>query len=108
MDKSNVTYMYHIDLATQMGIKHGELFLSVIDNKIDGIMNILGEQQSCSGERNSDGSCILFGKLKTKLSVFDYTAVGYFDKDSILLDLKYKQGIFRLTGRQITANDDSF
>lgn len=98
-------YQYAISLATQMGIKYGELLLSVIGNRVNGMMDILGERQSCTGERNSDGSCTLFGQLKTKRSVFDYTARGHFDKESILLDLKYKHGVFRLTGRKTEKSD---
>lgn len=98
-------YQYAVSLATQMGIKYGELLLSVIGNRINGMLDILGERQGCTGERNSDGSCTLFGQLKTKRSVFDYTARGHFDKESILLDLKYKHGVFRLTGRKMVKND---
>lgn len=99
-------YRYVIRLATQMGVKSGELFLSVKEGEIEGAMRILGEKQSFTGERNFDGSCVLVGQLKTRSSVFDYIASGRFDRESILLDLKYKYGTFRLTGRRI-INDDA-
>lgn len=93
-------YRYHIDLTTQMGIKHGTLYLLVIGNQICGVMQILGERQSIRGERHADGSCTLLGQLQTKCSVFEYTATGRFDRDRILLNLKYAQGTFRLTGQR--------
>ena len=104
-NKDAEIYRYAISLATQMGIKQGELLLSVVGNRINGMMDILGERQGCIGERKPDGSCTLLGQLKTKRSVFDYTATGRFDQDSILLDLKYKYGVFRLTGRRMAKND---
>lgn len=94
------TYLYQVDLATQMGTKHGTLYLSVIGNQIGGVMQILGERLSIRGERHTDGGCTIFGQLKTKCSIYDYIAVGWFDYDNILLDLKYEKGTFRLTGQR--------
>lgn len=99
MDKEEKTYFYYISLATQLGKKSGRLFLSVFENRVEGIMEILGRRQSFLGKLNDDGSCTLFGQLKTLLSVFDYTASGYFDENGIELDLRYKHGSIRVAGQ---------
>ena len=97
MEQKKENYLYKISLATQIGKKSGKLFLSVIQNKIDGVLEILGQKQPFCGEKTASG-CVIKGQLKTLVSVFDYTAIGYFDIKSISLDLTYNHGVFRLTG----------
>lgn len=99
--KQNGEYWYCICLETQIGIKHGTLLLSVKDSYIEGMMELLGLKQHCSGRVWRDGSCTLFGELKTLRSVFAYTATGYFNEKNIRLDLKYDHGVFRLTGQSV-------
>lgn len=97
MERKKENYLYKISLATQIGKKSGKLFLSVIENKIDGFLEVLGRKQPFCGEKTASG-CVIRGQLKTLVSVFDYTATGFFDDKSISLDLTYKHGVFRLTG----------
>lgn len=105
MEHNDKKYSYRVSLATQMGTRTGNLLLSVIGNKIDGILDILGQRQHCTGELGDDGNCTLSGQLKTLCSVYDYTATGHFDENNILLNLKYKHGILRLVGQHIAKTD---
>lgn len=100
-EKQSGEYWYCICLATQIGTRHGTLLLSVRDSYIEGTMELLGQKQHCSGRAWEDGSCTLFGELRTLRSVFAYVATGRFDEKSILLDLKYDHGVFRLTGQSV-------
>lgn len=97
MEREKEYYLYKVSVATQIGKKSGKLFLTVSDNKIDGFLDILGRKQPLSGEKTKDG-CWLKGQLRTLISVFDYTAAGYFDNQSVSLDIVYKHGCFRLVG----------
>lgn len=99
--KRSEEYFYCICLATQIGTKHGTLLLTVKDSYIDGTMEILGLKQHCAGKVWADGSCTIFGELKTLRSVFAYVATGSFDAKSIRLDLKYDHDVFRLTGQSV-------
>lgn len=105
MERKDNKYSYRISLATQIGTRTGSLLLSVIGNKIDGILDILGERQHCTGELEADGNCTFSGQLKTLRSVYDYTATGHFDENNILLNLKYKHGILHLVGQHIAKSE---
>lgn len=100
-EKMSGKYWYCISLATQIGMKRGTLSLLVKGGYITGTMEILGQKQRCTGRVRRDGSCTLFGELKTLRSVFAYTATGYFNEKTILLDMKYDRGVFRLTGQNV-------
>lgn len=97
MEKNKEIYLFRILLETQIGKKSGVLSLSVCQNKIEGYLNILGRKQFVHGVLTNDG-CLLSGQLKTLISVFDYTAEGYFNDQFITLTLCYKHGLLHLTG----------
>ncbi len=105
MEQTSKEYSYRISLATQIGTRTGNLLLSVIGNKIDGILDIFGHCQHCTGELGDDGSCTLSGQLKTLRSVYDYTATGRFDENNVLLNLNYEHGILLLAGQHTARSD---
>lgn len=105
MEQTSNEYSYRISLATQIGIRTGNLLLSVIGNRIDGTLDILGQHQHCTGVLGNDGSCTLTGQLKTLCSVYEYTATGHFDENNVLLNLNYEHGILRLAGQHAARSD---
>ncbi|MGM9665916.1 MAG: hypothetical protein ACI3XX_05205 [Eubacteriales bacterium] len=94
-------YKYDISLITQLGKRHGTMLVKIINDNIEGILDILGKSHRCIGKIQKDGLCSIKGKLKTLLSVFEYSAKGFINEDKIELELKYKHGNMSLYGQRI-------
>ena len=71
---SDITY--NIVLQTQLGDRTGTMNLKFDNSNIEGVMSVLGYDTPFRGKQESDGSCTIWGQLKTFMSLMDYTGTG--------------------------------
>lgn len=94
-------YVYMVIMHTPLGRKQGAMLLTIHGNKIDGLLDILGNKNAVRGEIDDNGVCKLFGYIKTLVRKIEYTAIGRADESEINLTLQDERNIFHLYG---TAN----
>ena len=93
-----VTYAYDIVLQAPLGDRRGVLELVIQDKKVNGTLDALGYKTICSGVIDSEGNCSLQGSIKTFMSEFDYTGIGYVDNTRVDIKLSNSRNSFRLLG----------
>lgn len=91
-------YTYNIVMQTPLGEKKGILHLKINNEKVSGLLDILGKENLFTGEIDSDRRAILNGSIETIVSTFKYTAKGYIHEDTINLTLYGRQGAFNISG----------
>lgn len=74
---------YRIVMKTLMGKKYGRLTLYETENALTGTIDILGHQNTLSGERLSDGKCRFSGELVTPVRTFIFTAEGEINETQV-------------------------
>lgn len=59
--------LYRVTLHSQMGPREGLLRLHWTGNRVEGLLQLVGHENSVWGERTEDGRILLRHKLKTAL-----------------------------------------
>lgn len=91
-------YSYKIIMDTQLGSKYGTMLLKIEDNKIEGNMCILANEELIHGEMLGNGMCRLRGRIVTLMRTVEYTAEGYLDDKKIDLILHGERNNFHISG----------
>ena len=98
MEKNIQQYFYKITLVTPAGTRCGYLQMKVEDGLLSGCCDILNHKSMISGELLGDGVCKVTGTLTSLMQKFIYTAIGYFDDESIELTQAGTKNNYQLTG----------
>lgn len=90
--------IYDIVLKTEIGDKKGKMVLNIDRNLIDGICTLLGFSEPCRGIIDEKGNCLLQGRLKNFMAVYDYIGSGHVDRSRINLMLDSGKKHFQIIG----------
>lgn len=85
MGKSS--FKYEIVLIAVIGDRHGTLSADITDNRINGVIHVMDQDNHFSGTVDEKGNCNISGTIKTLLRNAEYTAEGFLDKSRITLSL---------------------
>lgn len=91
-------YEYMVVMQTPLGKKHGTMFLTIRGNRMNGLLDILGNQNAVRGEIDDHGVCKLCGHFMTLVRKIEYTATGHADEREIDLMLQGERNTFHLFG----------
>ena len=73
-------YQYEILLSTLIGNKNGILSVAVMQDKLEGSLIIMKNENHFCGTIKPDGSCEISGSIKTLTGSVDYHGDGYIDQ----------------------------
>jgi len=91
---------YKIVLGTILGDRDGSLLLHFSDNKIFGILRLLGFSTDVSGEMDAPEHAVFRGVIKTFLSEEPFTAIGKLTENLLDMKLKTEQHTYSLKGKR--------
>lgn len=89
---------YNISLSTNMGIKKGTMSIEVQNEKIEGILEIMQNENYFFGTFTDRRTFTFEGMLKTFSSFVEYVAQGYISDDELKADIITEKGRYRLHG----------
>lgn len=89
---------YTISMQTPIGVKHGELSAITKQNKITGTIEILEHIGPFEGVIESDGNCVINGKIISLMKTIEYIATGKITNEDVCLQLKSEKNSFVISG----------
>lgn len=90
---------YNVVMRTPVGAKYGTMAVTVEDDGICGMLDILKKANPFAGTIDAAGECRLHGELTTLMRTIPYDATGRVTEESLHLDLQGGEETFELTGR---------
>lgn len=94
-------HKYYVTLRTPVGERYGHMSVSIENNRIEGVLDILKKASSFHGEICEDGICRISGELFTLMRTITYEGTGQIEEDSLYMTLKTPQEKFELFGNVI-------
>ncbi len=91
-------YNYTVELESELGKRNGTMQVFISGSKINGVLSILNHSEPFWGYIDTDGKCVLNGKIVTLIREFNYTATGTILSESISLDIYSDKSKFKLKG----------
>lgn len=92
------TIVYAINMYTPIGVRHGMMSATMIQDKIMGTIEILEHSGPFEGTVEEDGNCTIKGSIKSLMKTIEYIATGKITRDDICLQLQSKKNTFRIMG----------
>ncbi|MGN1133889.1 MAG: hypothetical protein ACI4RN_05465 [Oscillospiraceae bacterium] len=92
-------YNYNIIMAAPIGDKKGTLKVEIIDNKLEGSLVIMKNENYFYGSIKSNGSCEVMGDIKTLTGTVEYQGEGYLDMQTVTLVLNAGSNSLIITGK---------
>ena len=92
-------------MKTPVGLRYGKMHFCLIENQIQGKLDLLGHSEPFDGAADNDGNCKINGRIITLMRTINYTAVGKFTQNDINLSLKGERHVFKITGTVIPKSE---
>ena len=99
-EQKTLKLSYEIQMKTPVGIKSGSLYAEILDNQINGYLDITRQTEPFYGYIDEQGNCKIQGKLKSLLKTYSYKAVGYIDKEIVNLIIYTNSLKFYISGKE--------
>lgn len=92
------TYNYSITANVPLGIRKGSISITLKDNHISGIINLLNRHSSFSDGKYENGQISFSGIFNTLISKFHYNAKGTISEQYISFNLESDFGNINISG----------
>ena len=92
---------YNLKMETPMGEIKGDLELKIVNSKLNGIIEIMGNKNTFSGGSIEDNKFAFSGEFKTMLGNITYEILGIVQGDIINIYADTNKGKFRIDGERI-------
>lgn len=89
---------YVIEMRTPLGIRHGTLKASIMQDRIRGCLELMNHSEPFSGSIDGEGNCEFTGKIITLMRTISYKAAGTIKENKITLTLQGERNTFQITG----------
>ncbi|MGN1114739.1 MAG: hypothetical protein ACI4RC_06435 [Oscillospiraceae bacterium] len=99
--ESTKRYHYDIIMTAPIGDKKGVLKVNIINNKIEGSLAVMKNENYFCGSIKSNGSCEVMGNIKTLTGTVEYHGEGYLDMQTVTLVLNAGNNSLVVTGKAI-------
>lgn len=80
-------YEYEIVLSTPIGDRKGVLSIKIDNDRLEGVLSVLEQNNDVSGRINTEGICFMEGGIKTIVQTIPFQAEGELNDQSIHLVL---------------------
>lgn len=97
---------YAVQMRTVLGPKSGTLTLNEYDDKLSGVLEIMGSKNPFTEGRLIGDVCMFSGFIRTALDIVPYQAEGRVEGDTINMLYRTSKGDIKLTGKRIVPNDN--
>lgn len=94
----NKTYYYSITAQVPLGIRKGSISVTLKDNHISGIINLLNKCSSFTDGEYENGQISFSGILNTLISKFHYNAKGTITEQYIKFNIESDFGNINISG----------
>lgn len=98
-------YQYEILLSTLIGNKNGILSVAVMQDKLEGSLIIMKNENHFCGTIKPDGSCEISGSIKTLTGSVDYHGDGYIDQQIVTLVLNTGKRKLFVSGKPLIKEE---
>ena len=93
---------FNITMHVPLGNRNGTMCFDEEGNKINGILDVLGNKDSFVGTITKSGFIQLSGKMTSVLHSFPYKAEGTIINSNIRLDVMAQRYSFYITGEEVS------
>ncbi|MGN0378151.1 MAG: hypothetical protein ACI4EU_01030 [Butyrivibrio sp.] len=90
--------VYDVHMKTSIGVRSGQMTVYQSLGKVHGSLDILNHCEPFEGIINSDGSCILHGKIITLIKTINYMATGEITPQNLTLSIADSRYLLEITG----------
>ena len=94
----NQTYYYSIVAQVPLGIRKGSISVTLKDNTINGVINLLNKCSSFTDGNYENGQISFSGILNTLVSKFHYKAAGTLTEQYIKFNIESDFGNINISG----------
>lgn len=99
---------YNIVLSAPIGDKKGVLNAHIFQDRLEGELIIMKNENYFCGTIQKNGSCEISGHIKTLSGIVDYSGTGYLDSKTVTLVLNTRNRNLIVTGEiQDKGGNDS-
>ncbi|MGN0607486.1 MAG: hypothetical protein ACI4JM_13290 [Oscillospiraceae bacterium] len=98
-------FQYKIVLSTSIGDKNGIMTADIVNDKLEGNLIVMKNENYFCGNIKPNGSCEISGCIKTLIGTVSYNGEGYIDEQSATLVLNTGKRKFVVSGKALIKEE---
>ena len=101
----NGTYQYAIKMFAPIGLRHGELELTVLGTTAGGFLTLFSKRLPIAAGSYCGGALTFSGEMETLLYPLPYTAEGTVNEQAVRMVFRTAKGHFPVEGTAVTTDE---